>query len=153
MLRFIMTLSAIWAGLAVAMGAFGAHALKDVLPQIHEASQVSRMEANWETAARYQLIHALAAFTSAGLLVQPVWRLAAPASQSTEPASAGAPSGWSLAPAVCFLAGTLIFSGCLYAMVLGAPRLLGAIVPIGGGLMILGWLGVAVTVWRNIPSR
>jgi len=77
----------------------------------------------WEIAARYQLVHALA-LVLLGLL------------QHHRPG--GDPVGWS------FLLGSALFSGTLYAMALGAPRWLGAVTPIGGLAMMLGWLLLAL---------
>jgi uncharacterized membrane protein YgdD (TMEM256/DUF423 family) len=48
-----------------------------------------------------------------------------------------------------FTLGTLIFSGCLYALVLTGHRWLGAIVPFGGTLLIVGWICLAVAAWRD----
>jgi uncharacterized membrane protein YgdD (TMEM256/DUF423 family) len=76
-----------------------------------------------QTGAQYQLTHALAVF---GCLV--VWRMG------------GAPAQLA---AWLFLAGGFIFSGSLYLMAFGAPRWLGAVTPIGGGLMILAWAALA----------
>lgn len=55
-------------------------------------------------------------------------------------------AGW------CFLAGSAIFSGTLYAMTLGAPRLLGAITPLGGLLLLAGWLALGWAA-RSLPGR
>ncbi len=76
-----------------------------------------------QTGAQYQMIHALAVF--ACLMV---WRLGMGAAQI---------AAW------MFLAGGFIFSGTLYLMAFGAPRWFGAITPIGGLLMILGWAALA----------
>ena len=78
----------------------------------------------WQTAVEYQMWHALAV-VALGLSR---WRRAFP-------------------PAMLFVAGILIFSGTLYAMALGAPRWLGAITPIGGLLLIGGWVLLA---WRAL---
>ncbi|MBL8888662.1 MAG: DUF423 domain-containing protein [Planctomycetaceae bacterium] len=137
MTRWLIFWSALSAAVAVAMGAFGAHALRDYLPTIHPAENVARMEANWETAARYQLIHAVGAIAATLALVQ--LRPHVPRVHFSQ---------W--LPVFCLLVGPLIFSGCLYAMVLGAPKILGAVVPIGGLLMIVGWTGLAVFCW---PSK
>jgi uncharacterized membrane protein YgdD (TMEM256/DUF423 family) len=100
--------------LGVALGAFGAHGLpKDTAPQALDW---------WKTAAQYHLMHALA-LVLAGLAGLQGVRVDV--------------AGW------CFLVGTLIFSGTLYAMTLGAPRVLGAITPIGGLLLLAGWLALA----------
>jgi len=100
--------------LGVGLGAFGAHGLKSVA--------TPEGLAWWETGARYQLIHALA-LVLLGLL------------QHHRPG--GEAAGWS------FLLGTLVFSGTLYAMALGAPRWFGAITPLGGLGLMLGWLLLA----------
>lgn len=52
-------------------------------------------------------------------------------------------------PALAFALGGTIFSGTLYAMVAGAPSWLGAVTPIGGTLLIVGWLWLAVVLWRR----
>jgi uncharacterized membrane protein YgdD (TMEM256/DUF423 family) len=106
---------AMWGLLGVGLGAFGAHGLKAV------ASEQGL--AWWESAARYQLVHALA-LVLVGLL------------QHHRPG--GDAAGWS------FLLGSAVFSGTLYAMALGAPRWLGAVTPIGGVGMMLGWLLLAL---------
>lgn len=86
--------------LGVALGAFGAHALK------------GRIDENlWRTAVTYHLVHAVAMLA--------------------------APHG-----ARYFGAGVVVFSGTLYALALGAPRWLGAVTPVGGLLLLAGWLAV-----------
>lgn len=62
-----------------------------------------------------------------------------------------APSRRFWLPVYCLLLGPVIFSGCLYAMVLGAPKILGAIVPIGGALMIAGWVSLAIVSFVTSP--
>jgi len=52
-------------------------------------------------------------------------------------------------PLALLLGGSVIFSGTLYAMALGAPRILGAITPIGGLGLLLGWAGLALAGWRD----
>jgi uncharacterized membrane protein YgdD (TMEM256/DUF423 family) len=108
---------AILGGLAVLLGAFGAHALQ------------SRIDVEalgwWHTAVEYQMWHALAVLA---LGLSGLRRLRLPA--------------W------LFVAGSLVFSGTLYAMALGAPRWLGAITPLGGLAMIAGWLVLAARTAR-----
>lgn len=156
MARFLITLSAVWAAAAVALGAFGAHALRDALPNWYAAEQVARMEANWETAARYHLLHAIGALVAIALLQR------SPTSGSAVPSPvdsavvrsqphATPERPWLWLPVYCLLGGSLIFSGCLYAMVLGGPRYLGAIVPVGGSLLILGWIALAILVPYPTP--
>jgi len=121
-----LVIAAILGGLAVALGAFGAHGLEARLagPDRVLSAAAERQMANWETAARYQMYHALALFAVGGLAtIQP----------RTAVHCAGA----------CLTAGTLIFSGCLYALVLSEQRFLGAVVPLGGVLLLIGWVTLA----------
>ena len=98
--------------IAIALGAFGAHGLKDKLALIPEAAGW------WQTATFYLLTHAVAI---------------------------GAIAARSALPARLWALGSAIFAGTLYAMALGAPRWFGAITPIGGSLLIAGWLVLAWT--------
>jgi uncharacterized membrane protein YgdD (TMEM256/DUF423 family) len=104
-------IAGLWGATAVALGAFGAHGLKERLASIPEAAGW------WQTATVYLLTHAVAIG-----------------------AIRGGASGilWSV--------GAAIFSGTLYALALGAPRWLGAVTPVGGSLLIAGWLWLA---WRS----
>ena len=83
----------------------------------------------WQTAVQYQMWHAI------GLIALGAARFSR-----------------SVLPALLLAAGTVIFAGTLYAMALGGPRWLGAITPIGGSLMIAGWLVFAWRVLRS-PAR
>jgi uncharacterized membrane protein YgdD (TMEM256/DUF423 family) len=121
-----LVLGASLGALAVLLGAFGAHSLPQYLAAIDVGgSEAIRRLANWETAARYQMYHALA-LLAVGLLAQ------------RRPYSSLHVAGLAM-----FL-GTLIFSGCLYALVLTGAKVLGAIVPIGGVLLIVGWLALGI---------
>jgi uncharacterized membrane protein YgdD (TMEM256/DUF423 family) len=120
--RLFLTAGALLGGLAVAAGAFGAHGLKAFLEAHGQA-------ANWETAARYALFHALATVAVSTLA-------------AVRPAPGLTAAGW------CFLVGTAIFSGCLFALAISGVKLLGAVVPIGGVLLIVGWCLLAAAGWR-----
>ena len=115
---------ALSAGIAVLAGAFGAHALRARLPL--DALIV------FETAARYQMYHAMA-----------LWAVGWALSRWPTPTIRAA--GW------LFVAGTILFSGSLYALSLSGIRALGAITPFGGVCFIAGWLALAWGVWRE-PS-
>jgi uncharacterized membrane protein YgdD (TMEM256/DUF423 family) len=117
-----IVLGSLSACLAVAAGAFGAHALK--------GSFGPEALVTWETAARYQMYHALAMLAVG---------LAAQALRTTSLRVAG----------LLFLIGTLVFSGSLYALVLTGERWLGAITPIGGLALMAGWLAFAWAVIRG----
>jgi uncharacterized membrane protein YgdD (TMEM256/DUF423 family) len=112
----ILRIGAILGFLGVALGAFGAHALRDKLsPNLLQV---------WHTAVLYHLLHAVALF-ALGLYVR----------------SSGADMrvGGGL-----LLAGVLVFSGSLYALALTGIKPLGAITPIGGVLLLAGWAWLAV---------
>jgi len=118
--RIAAVTAALLAATGVALGAFGAHALRSRLsPRDLEI---------FETAVRYQMYHAFALFVAAALLARGM----APA--------AGA--AWA------FIVGTLVFSGSLYTMVFTGTRWLGAITPIGGAAFIVGWIMVALAARR-----
>lgn len=118
-------------GLAVALGAFGAHGLESQLqgPDGSLSAAAERSLAVWETAARYQMYHALALLAVGIISLRP---------RSSVVQSAG----WAMT------AGVVIFSGCLYALVLSGQKVLGAIVPIGGVLMLVGWGLLALGITR-----
>lgn len=119
--RLAATLGALLAGVAVALGAFGAHALRARLePRDLEI---------FETAVRYQMYHALALLAVAWLI-------------SRQAPGAGA-AGWS------FVVGVALFSGSLYLMVATGHRWLGAVTPLGGVAFLAGWLLLARAASRS----
>jgi uncharacterized membrane protein YgdD (TMEM256/DUF423 family) len=122
--RYFIPLAALSAALAVGAGAFGAHALRDLVAP-------ERLE-TFEIGVRYQMYHALALLV-VGVLI----------GQAPKPPAALALAGW------LFVAGTLIFSGSLYVLVLSGVRWLGAITPIGGVAFLAGWLALAWAALRR----
>lgn len=106
---------------AVIAGAFGAHALEKRLAP--EDLQI------FETGARYQMYHALAMVASAWMCTR-------------------FPSRLARGSAIAFLIGIIIFSGSLYALTLLDVRWLGAITPIGGVSLMIGWLLLAIAAAR-----
>lgn len=126
-MRALFIASGIAGALAVALGAFGAHALRDHFATIADGQARQRL---WETAAHYHLVHALAV-GMAGYL-----------SNKGTGATAANVAG------LCFLAGILLFSGSLYAMAVTGVRALGAITPFGGLSFIAGWVAIAIAAWR-----
>jgi uncharacterized membrane protein YgdD (TMEM256/DUF423 family) len=120
--RLFFALGAASGALSVAAGAFGVHALK--------ARLAPDLLAIFDTAARYQALHALALFAVAWACAR--W-----------PGKAAPAAGW------CFVLGTLLFSGSLYALALSGVRSLGAITPVGGVLLIAGWVALVVAAWRG----
>lgn len=113
MLRQFVALGAFSGVLAVLLGAFGAHALR--------ARLGPDMLAIWQTASQYHFYHALALVLT-GL-----------AAASLGSSGLLRVSGWA------FLLGTLVFSGSLYLLAFTGVHWLGAITPIGGVTLILGW--------------
>ena len=121
-----VTLGTVLAAIAVVLGAFGAHALKVTL---EEAGQLE----NWRTGVRYQMWHALA------LVAYGLHRGAASGDDS--------PGAW---PAWCFVAGSLLFSGSIYCLCFGFLRpVMGPVTPLGGLLLICGWVGFALQAARG----
>ncbi|MFN4145382.1 MAG: DUF423 domain-containing protein [Runella sp.] len=125
MSKFFLQWGAILGALGVALGAFGAHALKPTL----EAA--GRME-TFETATKYQFYHALALIL-VGILLQ----------NATVEASK-----WYQWSGYAFLAGVIVFSGALYAICFTGIKTFGAIAPIGGTLMIAGWVFLWLAVGK-----
>lgn len=117
--RTIAAVAAACGGLAVLSGAFGAHALRSQL-------DVAALQV-WHTAVDYQFWHALALLG----------------------VSFAAPSRWRAAAAAGFCVGIALFCGSLYALALAAPRVVGAITPIGGLAFIVGWIALAGAFWRT----
>lgn len=120
--RLFFTLGSLSAFAGVALGAFAAHALKGRLE--------SDLLVVFETGVRYQMYHAFA-------LLAVGWactRWSGPALRA---------SGW------LFVAGTIIFSGSLYALSLSGVRWLGAITPVGGLMLLAGWLCLIWGSWHG----
>jgi uncharacterized membrane protein YgdD (TMEM256/DUF423 family) len=123
-MKLFLLLGSISGFLSVALGAFGAHALKEKLDEYSLGV--------FHTGVTYQTTHALALILVALLI-------------KMYPDSTGLTwAGW------CFFAGTLIFSGSLYTLALSGIKVLGAITPIGGVLFLIGWALLAVHAWKAV---
>ena len=120
--RIFFAIGTASAFLAVATGAFGAHALKSRLS--------ADMLDSFEVGVRYQMYHALA-------LLAVAWAC------SKWPGSLSTTSGW------LFVAGTLLFSGSLYILSLSGVRWLGAITPLGGLAFLGGWTCLLLAAFKN----
>jgi uncharacterized membrane protein YgdD (TMEM256/DUF423 family) len=120
--RVFFTLGGICGLLGVALGAFGAHALK------------ARVDADllmtFEVGVRYQMYHAIA-------LLAVGW------AHTRWPGTVLTASGW------LFVIGTVLFSGSLYALTFSGLRWLGAITPLGGLALIAGWVCLSWAAWRG----
>ena len=122
--RPLFAAGAVSAAIGVLCGAFAAHALKERL--------APDLLAVFETGARYQLVHAVgllaAALAAPHLGHRAVW------------------GGWLL------LAGTVLFSGSLYALALTGVRPLGLVTPFGGFAFVIGWAVLALAALRGAPA-
>ena len=125
MVRLFLALGAGFAGIAVALGAFGAHALKGRLDDY--AMGV------FDTAVQYHFYHSLA------LLAVGVIALGQPQAALLRS------SGW------LFLLGILVFSGSLYLLSITGARWLGAVTPLGGLSFVAGWACLATAGWKLLP--
>lgn len=116
---------AIFGFLAVSLGAFGAHALSDVLDAYGESI--------WDTAVQYQMFHA-AGIVAVGILMHP--RLFGP-------------TGMLKGAFICMTLGIIIFSGSLYALAVTEIKVLGAITPVGGVLFLIGWILLLISTAKS----
>lgn len=120
--RRFFTIGSVAGALAVVLGAFGAHSIRHRLtPEMLDV---------FETAVRYQLLHALALLAAAWAAQR--W-----------PGRSSSAAGW------LFLAGIALFSGSLYVISLTGVRALGLLTPFGGGAFIAAWLLLAITPWKR----
>ena len=122
--RMFLAVGSTSAFLAVAAGAFGAHALRDRLDD--------SLLAAFETGVRYQMYHALALLAVASVCH-------------------ARPSRAIRAAGICMLIGIVLFTGSLYGLTLLNWRWLGPVTPIGGVFLLVGWLLLAVGAVRNTP--
>lgn len=120
--RTLVIIAALLLMLGVATGAFGAHGLR--------AHVGPDMLAVWQTAVFYQLVHALGLLGTAALRPRLHARITSVA-------------------AAFLLAGVVLFSGSLYALVLSGVRGLGAVTPIGGVCFMIGWMLLGLAAWRG----
>jgi uncharacterized membrane protein YgdD (TMEM256/DUF423 family) len=123
--KLFLSLGALAGLLAVALGAFGAHALRGRLDDYARGV--------FETAVQYHFYHALAlALVGILLLSQPATALLKS-------------SGW------LFLIGIAVFSGSLYLLAITGIKWLGAVTPLGGLAFIAGWGCLAAAAWKLLP--
>lgn len=123
MTKIFIAIAAIFGGLSVGSGAFASHALKEKLTE--NALKI------WETGSKYQMYHALALLLVALLLAK------AETSQISL-----------IYSGIAFILGIFIFSGSLYALSLSGIKWLGAITPIGGVALLIGWGCLAISAWN-----
>lgn len=121
MKKVILFFAASNGALAVILGAFGAHGLKGRLSD--------SLLAAYQTSTDYHLLHVLALMALALVMLQ--------LSQA---------SRWLSITAYCWMVGIALFCGSLYGLAFGGPAWLGPVTPIGGLLLIIGWLSLAIGV-------
>jgi len=122
--RWIFLSAGVLGFTGVALGAFGAHALKDTLV-------LRGTLGTWQTAVLYQLVHAVALLALSG------WT------------GSGRNPTWI---ARCWIGGVLLFSGSLYWLALGGPKFLGPITPLGGLGFLAGWLVIVLQAYKMPKS-
>ena len=120
--RTLTIAAAAFGATAVGLGAFGAHALRTHLSP--------SMLAAYQTGVQYQLLHAIALLATAGL-----YRAQA--------------SLWYLGAAGCFAAGMIGFCGSLYVLTCTGIRAAGPLTPIGGLVLIWGWICLGIGAWQK----
>lgn len=125
--RTFLTAAGVLGFLAVAAGAFGAHGLREGMQLPPDRLAV------FETGSRYAMYHALALLAAAFVAAR-------------APSRAAVVAGWS------FLGGTVIFSGTLWLLVLLDQRWLGAVTPVGGLALLVGWAALALAA-RRLPAQ
>lgn len=111
--------------IAVALGAFGAHALENVLDEY--STDI------WNTAIQYQMLHAVALIAVGILMSRPLFGEVKKLKQAM----------------ICFNLGVVFFSGSLFILALSGIKVLGAITPIGGVLFLAGWILVIISTMNH----
>lgn len=122
MVKIWLVSASIFGFLSVALGAFGAHSLKNILDEYGKAI--------YEKAVIYQMFHAIALF-AVGLL------------QHLVKDSSFSLAGWG------FFVGVLLFSGSLYLLAITGMKWLGAITPIGGVAFLFGWIWFSISIIKT----
>jgi uncharacterized membrane protein YgdD (TMEM256/DUF423 family) len=121
--RRLVILGGLFGLLGVGMGAFGAHALEGTL-------KANGRQSVYDTAVQYQFIHALAILFVSSAIRR--W-----------------PGGLTRAAGILFIIGTVFFSGSLYILAIFDVPIMGAVAPIGGIALILGWLCLILMAWQD----
>lgn len=125
--RTLIIIAAVMGALAVGVGAFGAHSLEPLL------LANGRVD-TFETASRYHFYHTLAILAAAWI--------------STLTASR-----WAVWSGYLFLLGILFFSGSLYVLSIFNIRIMGAVAPVGGAILIIAWALLALAIWQPSQRR
>ncbi|MBN8594504.1 MAG: DUF423 domain-containing protein [Anaerolineae bacterium] len=122
MTRNFIIMAAVFGFLGVGAGAFGTHALRATL-------EASGRYDTYQTAVQYHLLHALALLGAAWVAER-------------------YPGRWSTLAGWLLTAGILLFSGSLYTLAIGNLSFMGAVAPLGGVCLLLGWLALGIAAWR-----
>ncbi len=139
--KVLLVVGMIMAGLAVVIGAFGAHGLSMMITEVSKGStdveainRHAKRLANWDTGSTYQMYHAFGLIV-AGLICN----------RSNQKFCTIA--GW------LFLTGIVLFSGSLYAITLSGQTWPGRIAPLGGSAFIIGWILLAIAVGKGVEPE
>ncbi len=122
MAKLVLIFAALSGALAVGLGAFGAHALKEKLAS-------SGLDSTYQTAVQYHFYHTLALLVLGLLLLR-------------------FQSQWLTYSSISMMTGIFLFSGSLYILSLSGIKWLGAITPLGGLAFIAGWICLAIGIWK-----
>ncbi len=123
--KFFIISSAVFGGLSVILGAFAAHGLKNKLDAYAKGV--------WETAVQYQSVHAISLMVLGFAMVH------------------HANSTWLKVVGWSWSAGIVVFSGSLYLLAVTKTKWLGAITPIGGVALIVGWVALLIFALKDLP--
>ena len=124
----LLVLAAALGASGVLLGAFGAHGLASLLP----AANLDTTLSTWRTAVLYHLLHAVA------VLALALYASAHSRAETSQFTVAACRIAW------VWASGVLLFSGSLYVLAVGGPRWLGPVTPLGGLLMVAGWVWVGL---------
>lgn len=124
MIKLFLIFASLNGALAVILGAFGAHGLKNKISPV--------LLGAYQTGTHYHMVHVLALMGLALFMLR-----------------LHTVSPWLVACGYLWMVGMLMFSGSLYGLALGGPSWLGPVTPIGGSLLIVGWLCLTVGVAKS----
>ncbi len=124
MAKVFLLLASLSGAIAVVLGAFGAHGLKGKV--------ADNLLAAYQTGVHYQMFHTLALIGLALFI-----------------AKISVPSAWLTTTGYCWLVGMVLFSGSLYGLALGGGSWLGPITPMGGLLLIVGWISFSIGIAKS----
>lgn len=144
--KWMVSIAAIYCGLAVGLGAYHAHGLKKFLSSRYpDPLEVQKKSDQWSTAVDYQMTQGLALLALGLFHSAAGFRHQEKSSENSSVDLRHAKTSKQIRFSfILLLVGVTVFSGCLYGLALGGPKILGAITPVGGLGMLAGWATVAL---------